>query len=82
MDNNNATEKCNTNLESSEPGLYLKLLEPTLESKKRLRVWLLRILSANTVYMDINGIRFERKKIKMGVFQGSVAGPLLSSIFQ
>ena len=46
------------------------------------RNMLLRILSANTVYMDINGIRFERKKIKMGVFQGSVAGPLLSSIFQ
>ena len=42
MDNNNATEKCNTNLESSEPGLqdrlYLKLLGPTLESKKRLGI--------------------------------------------
>ena len=42
MDNNNATEKCNTNLESSEPGLqdrlYLKLLGPTLESKKRHRI--------------------------------------------
>ena len=40
MENNNVTEKCNTNLESSEPGLqdrlYLKLLWPTLESKKRL----------------------------------------------
>ena len=38
MDNNNATEKFNTNMESSEPGLqdrlYLKLLGPTLESKK------------------------------------------------
>ena len=37
---NNATEKFNTNLESSEPGLqdrlYLKLLGPTLESKKGL----------------------------------------------
>ena len=36
MDKNNATEYCNTNLESSEPGLqdmqYLKLLGPTLES--------------------------------------------------
>ena len=41
MDNNNATEKCNTNLESWEPGLqdrlYLKLLRTFLESKKRLR---------------------------------------------
>ena len=41
MDHNNATEKCNTNLESSEPGLqyrlYQKLLGPTPESKKWLR---------------------------------------------
>ena len=38
MDYNNAAEKFNTNLESSEPGLqnrlYLKLLGPTLKSKK------------------------------------------------
>ena len=52
MDHNNATEKCNTNLESSEPGLqnrlYLKLLGPTLESKKWLRKCYY-VMLANTV---------------------------------
>ena len=61
MDNDNATEKCNTNLESSEPGLqdrlYLKLLGPTLESKNCLEM-LLRILSANIV--KFRGVKVKR----------------------
>ena len=40
MDNINATEKCNTYLEYSVPGLkdrlYPKLVVPTMQSKKRL----------------------------------------------
>ena len=62
MDNNNATEKCNTNLESSEPGLqdrlYLKLLGPTLESKKRhgIRYYVFyqpRLYSAPEAILDV-----------------------------
>ena len=57
MDNNNATEKCNTNLESWEPGLqdrlYLKNLYEITEDipgvQKTAQKMLLCILSANAV---------------------------------
>ena len=51
MDNNNATEKCNTNLESWEPGLQdiSKITEDIPGVQKTAQKMLLRILSANTV---------------------------------
>ena len=43
--------------------------------------WNTLYLEGITQYVDIIGSRSERKKIKVGIFQGSVAGPLFFIIY-
>ena len=43
--------------------------------------WFRSYLSGRSPYIDVQGSKYERKFIKVVVFQGSIAGPLLFIIY-